>query len=617
MSPQRYSKLVTVGIQFFVITLLSILAASPIISQSNDDVAIKPKLLTDPFLQLPTENSVRVVWFTEFMGQQHFVTYGDGLGKQVEAITQKLSRMYEDQYSRVGEQVENGQVYKQVTARDIWRHEATISGLQPGERLPYYVTSVAETGQSIESDQFTLAPLPQANQPLKILLTSDHQLKPMVASNLQKVVETVDQVDAVFFAGDLINVPDRASEWFDHNQGLAFFPNLQGRTQKSLTYEVENSTVSGTVVTTYTGGALIQSAPLFPVIGNHEVMGRFNPGQDLNTQFNDPHPRSIASQRYDLYANLFNPLADHQVEAQWLQDNSFNSRTYEEIFTLPNDGPAGEQYYAMQFGDIYLISLYATRIWRSPQLNEQTRGKYREAKADLNKPDDWGYGEFIFEDLAKDSTQYNWLVRQLNQPEFKSAPYKTVMLHHPIHSIGDNVTPAYAHPVQIIDRHEDGTIAEVRYEYPLEDDILVRDIVPLLEEAGVNLLFYGHSHVWYRFKSEAGTHYLETSNVGNSYGCYLADGTAGRGNAVTDERYNRANYSSKGNPYGLKPITPTLSSPQRNEQGQPLPCLSSNEITIFTILDTGKGTVSSYFFDTRHPNSAVMKFDEFSLLNDQ
>ncbi|MGB7892039.1 MAG: metallophosphoesterase, partial [Microcoleus sp.] len=26
----------------------------------------KPQLLTDPFLQLPTANSVRVVWFTEF-----------------------------------------------------------------------------------------------------------------------------------------------------------------------------------------------------------------------------------------------------------------------------------------------------------------------------------------------------------------------------------------------------------------------------------------------------------------------------------------------------------------------------------------------------------------------
>ncbi|MEY3256095.1 MAG: hypothetical protein RLZZ29_1230, partial [Cyanobacteriota bacterium] len=36
----------------------------------------QPRLLTDPFLQLPMVNSVRVVWFTEFAGQQHLVTHG-------------------------------------------------------------------------------------------------------------------------------------------------------------------------------------------------------------------------------------------------------------------------------------------------------------------------------------------------------------------------------------------------------------------------------------------------------------------------------------------------------------------------------------------------------------
>ena len=30
-------------------------------------------LLTDPFLQRPTADSVRVVWFTEFAGQRHTV----------------------------------------------------------------------------------------------------------------------------------------------------------------------------------------------------------------------------------------------------------------------------------------------------------------------------------------------------------------------------------------------------------------------------------------------------------------------------------------------------------------------------------------------------------------
>ncbi len=34
-------------------------------------------MLTDPFLQLPTENSVRIVWFTDFIGVEHQVIYGE------------------------------------------------------------------------------------------------------------------------------------------------------------------------------------------------------------------------------------------------------------------------------------------------------------------------------------------------------------------------------------------------------------------------------------------------------------------------------------------------------------------------------------------------------------
>ncbi|MCL6543520.1 MAG: hypothetical protein K6T87_23525, partial [Roseiflexus sp.] len=36
-------------------------------------------------------------------------------------------------------------------------------------------------------------------------------------------------------------------------------------------------------------------------------------------------------------------------------------------------------------------------------------------------------------------------------------------------------------------------------------------------------------------------------------------------------------------------------------------------MTVFTIFDTATGAVSSYAFDTRKPDSAVVKFDEFFL----
>ena len=34
-------------------------------------------LLSAPFLQLPTEKTVKVVWFTEFVGENHLVKYGE------------------------------------------------------------------------------------------------------------------------------------------------------------------------------------------------------------------------------------------------------------------------------------------------------------------------------------------------------------------------------------------------------------------------------------------------------------------------------------------------------------------------------------------------------------
>ena len=268
---------------------LVVLALTPIVVLFNRQPIMTSalQLLTDPFLQLPTETSVRVVWFTEFAGSRHTVAYGQGLSRTAVATTSKLSRTREDQLSKVGKQTADGQVYKKPTMRAIWRHEAVVKGLTPGDRVPYQVTSVREDGQSVSSNQFTLAPKPKPQTPLKILLTSDHQLMPMTSANLQKVAETIGQVDAVFLAGDLVNVPDRASEWFDDNRGGGFFPCLQGHAN----YQLDKNGVK----TTYTGASLIQYAPLFTATGNHEVMGRFNMVSNLGDQFNNPYPRAAAN----------------------------------------------------------------------------------------------------------------------------------------------------------------------------------------------------------------------------------------------------------------------------------------------------------------------------------
>lgn len=565
------------------------------LTQTSTAMASPPQLLTDPFLQLPTETSVRVVWFTEFAGSRHTVNYGPDFQQTAVASSTQLSRSREDEESKLAT------TYSRLTPRPIWRHEAEVTGLPPDARIPYRVTSLREDGAAVHSEAFSLAARPSPGKPLKLLLTSDHQLKPLVAANLQKVVETVGQVDAVLFAGDLVDIPDRASDWFDSTKGNAFFPTLQGRAQYDL--KREDSTIR------YTGGALIQSAPLFATIGNHEVMGQFSDTLKLGDQFDNSAPRAAAEMAYTKQAPAVNPASDPKIRDRWIKDNSFNTDTYEEIFTLPASPEGGQQYYATTFGDIRLIVLYATNMWRTPSLDAKARGKYQERQQDLNNPLEWGYGQHIFGAIAKGTPQYTWLQQELSNPEFKQAKYKVVMFHHPPHSLGFNVVPAYTDPVQQIERDLSGKITAIRYEYPRQADYLVRDVVPLLEAAGVQFVFYGHSHLWNRFISSGGMHFLETSNVGNSYEAYVADRTRPVPAPPSTD------YIPVGNPNGLEPIVPTI-APLLDAKGQPLPYIASNDITAFSILDTGTGTVSSYYFDTRKPASAVVKFDEFRLRRD-
>ena len=580
--------------------LLSLIPKPPM---SNSSVG----LLTDPFLQLPTIDSVRVAWFTEFAGKDHLVSYGQNFQQQVVANTIKLSRTQEDQLSLVGEQKELGQVYQKPTPRDIWRHEAIVPNLTAGQRLPYKVSSIDDQDKTITSREFTLAPAPLPGQPLKILLTSDHQLMPMTAANLQKVEATIGRLDGVFFAGDLQNVPDRASEWFDDFRGGAFFPCLQGR----ASYQMEKNGVK----TTYRGGEIIQHTPLFAAIGNHEVMGQALANLNLNEQFNDPRPQAAAAQLYATYAEIINPNNDPQIRQHWLKNHSFNTDTVREILSFPdhtasnnppnnppnNPRSGGENYYAVSFGDIRLISLYVTNLWRVP--DPQHRGRFQEKMADLEQPQDWGHGQIIFESIEPGSPQYQWLEQELNSPEFQRAKYKMVMFHHPPHSLGGNIVPPYTNPVQVIDRTPQGEITAVRYEYPQKNDYIIRDLLPRLEKAGVHLVFYGHTHIWNRFQSATGMNFLESSNVGNSYGAYAGEKTRPMPEKSSEK------YVVTGNPNGLAPIEPTLAPIVAN--GQPLPYLSSNDITAFTIWDTATGLVSSYRFDTREPNSPVIKFDEF------
>ena len=169
-------------------------------------------LLTEPFLQLPEANSVHVVWFTEFESAENKVLlYEDGADaeptREITAETSQLSRI------RGGKT--DADKDDPTIEREIWRHEAVVDGLptyhgEEEERVPYQVVS-----DGVESGTYTLQAQAQPGTDMKILLTSDIQTKNMCAANIQKVSETVGQIDAILANGDIIDVPDRAYDWFD------------------------------------------------------------------------------------------------------------------------------------------------------------------------------------------------------------------------------------------------------------------------------------------------------------------------------------------------------------------------------------------------------------------
>ena len=369
----KIAKLRLLSLTIFIAIAVNFLSMT-LASENKSAISDINSLLSDPFLQLPTENTVNVVWFTEFAGDRHLVKYGKQLQQRVTANTTKLSRVREDRDSQINNPPPKSQ-------RDIWRHEAVVTNLTPNQRVPYQVTSLRNS-EAIASDVFTLTSLPPAETPLKILLTSDHQLMPMTTANLAQVVETVGRVDAVFLPGDLVNIPDRASEWFDDLSGGAFFPALQGRGN----YQLERNGIT----TTYRGGEIIQHAPLFTAVGNHEVMGKVAADSTLKQEFSQPQPRWVAQKYYD--SKAIAPAENSPTKAEWIKNHSFNTDTYEEIFTQPKSDPGGKRYYAVTFGDVRLISLYVTNIWRSPSLEPEAMGRYKESDTEINNPQAWVCG---------------------------------------------------------------------------------------------------------------------------------------------------------------------------------------------------------------------------------
>ena len=90
----------------------------------------------------------------------------------------------------------------------------------------------------------------------------------------------------------------------------------------------------------------------------------------------------------------------------------------------------------------------------------------------------WGYGQHIFEPIAKGSPQYEWLKQELQSEAYQQAKYKIAMLHHPPHTLGGNIVPPFTDPQPKLTYTEDGRLQSRYYDYPIENDYIIRDLLP-------------------------------------------------------------------------------------------------------------------------------------------
>ena len=626
----------------------------------SPDVLVGPffadndQILTDPYLTGPTADSVVVAWFTELEGDSHHVVYGEGLGEQADATTSGMTQLFEDASSQVlGRPVpvfeEDGE---QVVDRMVYRHQAVVTGLEPDVRVPYHAVSIVN-GVEFKSRIFTLQPLPSPDRPVRILLTSDQQNRAMSPANFEKVVETVGMVDAVFFAGDFVDTPNRASEWFDRdNQGRpAFFPALQGRFRELFPEHP------------YRGGEILQNAPVFGTIGNHESPGRFDRNRNLGQMDSEPRPRWFAAWQWDNLTPEEQGATGMDRET-YIRARSFDHVTYYEMWNLPENDDEGEDpenYYSIRYGNVDVISMNVSRVWRNWNngFTGTGRGKFAEPADTINDLDTWGFGDMFFGDYSPGSPQRTWLTGELASDDFAGAAYRVVLTHQTMFGHGDNAVPVMAPPearvtfldgrpevlttfspepdpdlwAEIVDAAEQGQIESVNYRYRRDQDQWM-EVETELASAGVNLVHVGHSHVWCRSYADDETsghrmHYLETSNVGNTFGP-----TVEFRNRVTwatqfypdedlpdtrdPEFWDPADYARIGDPQGRPDVVPSRVPEvdfMRDVEGSmvELPFISSNRVTVFSILDSADGTVRSYAHDTEFPRTPAVEVDCFPL----
>ncbi len=604
-----------------------------------------PRLLTGPYLQAPEPAAVHVRWLSNIPSGQHRVLLAPtdldvkpdmappGDVRAIQASAVQVPMLFEDAASRIPDPPARPH---QVL---VFRHEARVDGLEPGLRYPYWIESVDGGGARLVDGPYHLRAAPDPAAPVTLLLTSDFQQRPRALAGLAEAARRFPDLDGVVFAGDLVHHPRRASHWFQHHRdGWSELP--PGTVQPSFFDALQGNHRAIDPAAPWPGGGLLQRTPLYPVVGNHEISGQMLLGRrgadgawiGIAEMYNRPQPRWAA------------PITG--VPAAGARDG-FDFETYRALFRPPLTGDPAAGYYATRIGEVFLVSLNASRIWRPWRTRAGVPSKYEEPAVALNNPALRGWGSFMFERLDAEAPQVAWLKQVLASEEARSARYRVAVLHQSVFGLGDNVVPLLVDPevvalrdgpdgerletrltlpadpaarARAIARYVDGADGPpraLRYRYPRQRDLFAQVIAPILDEAGVDLVVQGHSHIWNR-SSDQRLALLETSHLGNCFGAFWTTpaGTPWRqARRALPRRLSGPDYPRTGDPWERAPIYPNLRHPmmETGESDRPVPFVCSDKLSIFSVLDSEAQVVRSFAVDATDPSAEAFEFDRLRL----
>lgn len=483
-------------VPFLAVTLLALVAAPTAVAASPDDPGT---FRVEPYLQNPSEDGVRITWFSEEPEPGRLTVKGPGLGSSATyTSTPEHLPVLDYTEAELAEEIDGLEPGSWLRGEANYKHQVDVEGLKPDKRYRYTV----EQGGATFEERFRTAPTRESWRSVRFVALADSETEP-----LGRVLRREWAPGAIPEGGLERPSAEPGGTW-DQHFGTTILSGV--RTLRYLLTEDDGYERNLAVIEdrdpdlVVMPGDLVQGGgyqpgwdeffrhnagetgnvlsrrPIIPAIGNWENFGALNGG------YGTPDDRSPVVNARAKYHAYFDPPA--------------------------NDTPAHEgNYHRIDYGPITLITLDSSngepddaRTAYAPEeraTGQEYRGPGTDTQDNYTREQYEAAGGTDLADFNPGSEQWEWAERQLADAR-DAGQIVFVQFHHAPYSSGEHGLPMYHE----LSSGQGGT--------PM------RQYQPMFEEYGVVAVLSGHSEMFERsFVDEDGdghgVHYYDVGVAGD------------------------------------------------------------------------------------------------------